>query len=274
MDFSREWKYLFVWLVVPVGFMVAYPWMVDTGELLQWLLWAILLFTLFFSVVIHELSHGLAARACGDPTAEDAGRLTINPLTHVSLVGSVIFPIVLYLLKAPVFGWAKPVPFNPIKFHAHPRDQVWVAMAGPMSNFAAAGVCYMFYLLSIFVFKQINPDIAMGFPFDLFSPIDLGAAGFHAFWFVWLECLTMGIFLNLTLGIFNLIPFPPLDGSWILKAVLPKRAMVYFGKVQIFGFILIILAVQFNLLDIFFYPLGVVIGFMGLLGNWTLGVMP
>ncbi|MDY6903333.1 MAG: site-2 protease family protein [Thermodesulfobacteriota bacterium] len=274
MDISREWKYMLVWLTIPAAFMAAYPWVLDAGGPLEWLLWAILLFTLFFSVMIHELSHGLAARACGDQTARDAGRLTINPVTHVSLVGSVIFPIILYLFKAPVFGWAKPVPFNPTQFYTHPRDQVWVAMAGPMSNFAVAGICYTAYLFSIFIFKQMNPGIIIGFPFDLFSPIDLSGAGFQPFWFVLLECLSMGIFLNLVLGMFNLIPFPPLDGSWILKAVLPKKAAVYFGKVQIFGFLLIILAIQFNLLDIFFYPLGMMIGFLGLLGGWTMGWMP
>jgi Zn-dependent protease len=159
--------------------------------------------------------------------------LTLNPLGHVSVFGSIILPIALYLFKAPVFGWAKPVPFDATNLEEHPRDQVWLAMAGPLSNFCLSFASYMLFLLSAPVFTTTNPGIALRIPLNLFAPLDLSGSTPEAFWFVWFEILAFGIVLNAILGVFNLLPFPPLDGSWILKAVLPKKAAVLYGKVQI-----------------------------------------
>ncbi len=267
-------KYIAVWAAFPVAFTAVFPWAEGDPRHVDWLLTAILLYVLFFSVVVHELSHGAAARACGDLTAERAGRLTLNPVSHVSVFGSIVLPIALYLFKAPVFGWAKPVPFDARNLKEHPRDQVWLAMAGPLSNFCLSFACYMLYLLSAPVFKSMNPEIALRIPLDLFTPLDLSGAGFEAFWFVWFEILAFGIVLNVILGVFNLIPFPPLDGSWILKAVLPKKAAAFYAKVQAYGFVLIILAVQFNLLDVFLYPLAIVVGAVDFLGNWSIQALP
>ncbi len=270
----RDAKYLAIWAAFPVLFMVVHPWAASSPRYLDWLVTAILMYVLFFSVVIHELSHGLAARACGDMTAAQAGRLTFNPISHVSLFGSVILPIVLYFMKAPVFGWAKPVPFNAMNLREHPRDQVWLSMAGPLSNFCVSFASYILYLCSAVVFKALNPENSIGIHLDLFTPMDFSGAGLESFWFVWFEILAFGILLNLILGLFNLIPFPPLDGSWILKAVLPKKAAEFFGKIQAFGFILIIIAIHFNLLDFFLYPVMIVVGAYGFVGNWSLQVLP
>lgn len=270
----RNIKYITIWLVVPVLFVVVYAWAVQHPRYLHLMLTAMLMVVLFFSVVIHELSHGLAARACGDHTAEKAGRLTLNPIRHVSIFGSLILPIALYLMKAPVFGWAKPVPFQAINLKEYPRDQVWIAMAGPLSNLGLSFVCYLTYLISAIGFKVLNPGYAIYMPIDIFTPLDFSGAGFEAFWFVWFEMLAFGLLINLILAIFNLIPFPPLDGSWILKALLPEKLLRIFSKIQPFGFVLIIVALSYDLLTVFMYPLMMVVGIYDLIGHWTFQVLP
>ena len=155
------------------------------------------LVVLLFSVIIHELSHGSVAYALGDPTAKYEGRLTLNPLKHLDPFGSVILPLLLFTSGSSILvGWAKPVPINPYNF----KDQTWgslkVAIAGPISNFVLA---LFFGLLIRFL------------PYDVFA----GAPGlFLIFSFI--------IRINLMLALFNLVPIPPLDGSWVLFQLLPR----------------------------------------------------
>lgn len=152
---------------------------------------------LIMSVVIHEVAHGLAALRFGDQTAKVAGRLTLNPLKHLDLMGSVIIPLILVLTKAPfVLGWARPVPYNENNL----RDKKWgtiaVASAGIIANF----------LLAIVFGIVIRAGIYFGFMTE-------------SFFFI----TSTIVFTNIVLGIFNLIPIPPLDGSKILFALLPAR---------------------------------------------------
>ena len=159
------------------------------------------LIVLLFSVIIHELAHGYVANSLGDPTAKYAGRLTLNPLKHLDPFGSVILPLLFLLIsflpggQPFIFGWAKPVPINPYNF----KDQKWgtlkVSIAGPLSNFAVAIVFGLF--IRFFDYPALSPLI------QLFAVI---------------------VFLNILLGLFNLIPIPPLDGSWILFRFLPAGA--------------------------------------------------
>jgi Zn-dependent protease len=259
---------LILWLVIPICAGILYPYLKVDPKYLEWLTIGILIYVLFFSVVVHELCHGLAANLCGDPTAKDAGRLTFNPLSHVSIVGSIVVPLGLYFMKAPmVFGWAKPVPFNPIKLRQHPRDQVMLAVAGPLSNFTLAYLCFTLYLIIGIGFNHLFPGSSIPIHIDLFSPISFQNVPFEAFWFVLFEILSFGMFINVVLGVFNLIPFPPLDGSWILKALLPKKIVGVFSKLQIYGFILLMVALWFGLLEIFFYPVLIILGiFYGIAG--------
>ena len=149
---------------------------------------------LILSVVIHEVSHGYMALRLGDPTAKYAGRLTLNPIKHLDPIGSVIIPIITTLMGVS-FGWAKPVPFNPDNFRKSAFNVRWgealVALAGPMSNFIVAAV---FGVAAHFVANQAA--------FSLFGLI---------------------VLVNITLGIFNLAPVPPLDGSKLLFALIPQR---------------------------------------------------
>ena len=273
MRLIRQKAFLLLWLVMPVGVGVLYPYLKADAQALQWLTTGLLIYVLFFSVVVHELCHGLAADFCGDPTAREAGRLTFNPLKHVSLVGSILVPLGLYLMKAgAVFGWAKPVPFNPLKLRQHPRDQVMLALAGPLSNFASAYLCLNLFIFIGFAFNRLFPASPVALQLDLFAPFTFKQVPFEAFWFVVFEMLSFGIVINVVLGVFNLIPFPPLDGSWLLKALLPKKITVFFGKLQLIGFILLLVALQFHLLQVFFYPVMIVLLVFQTLANLCLGV--
>ncbi|HAM95401.1 MAG: hypothetical protein UX53_C0013G0007 [Candidatus Azambacteria bacterium GW2011_GWB2_46_37] len=152
---------------------------------------------LIFSVVIHEVSHGTIANRLGDPTAKFAGRLTLNPIKHLDLWGSIILPVFLILVRSPIlFGWAKPVPYNPYNLKNQKWGPAMVAAAGPASNL----------LLAVF-FGLI---IRLAGAFDQSGFFGLLAGYFQII-----------VFLNLTLAIFNLLPIPPLDGSKVLFAALP-----------------------------------------------------
>ena len=179
---------------------------------------------LILSVVIHEVSHGYIAYLLGDPTAKRAGRLSMNPLKHLDMTGSFIVPLMLILLKSSfVFGWAKPVPYNPYNL----KNQKWgpglVAVSGPLSNFLIAGV---FGLVSLFL------------PLDQTVKTEIGLAavnGAAIFGTGYAPALfyfsSMVVWINVFLGIFNLIPIPPLDGSKVLFSFLPYNK---FNNAQIF----------------------------------------
>ncbi len=172
---------------------------------------------LVMSVVIHEVAHGAVAGLLGDPTARLAGRLTLNPFKHLDWFGSVILPAGMALIGGPVFGWAKPVPYNPHNLH-HKYGEALVAVAGPTSNI----------LIAIFFSLLIRLGVVTSY----FS----GAA----------ELIVGIIFINIVLAIFNLIPVPPLDGSKILFNLLPYRLRVienWFNQYQLlFLFAIIFLA--------------------------------
>ncbi len=170
------------------------------------------LVVLIISVIIHELAHGYVASSLGDLTAKYEGRLTLNPLKHLDPFGSVILPLLLFISGSPVLvGWAKPVPINPYNF----RDQKWgslkVAIAGPLSNIALA---LFFGLIIRFVL------VPYGF-YDFFTR-HTSAGDFNLFSYI--------VGLNIILAIFNLVPIPPLDGSWILFSFLSQK----FDKAKMF----------------------------------------
>jgi len=246
---------LLFWLILPVIAGFVYPVVAHEPEMLKWLTGGLSLYVVFFSIMTHEFCHGAAAYWCGDPTAKLAGRLSLNPLKHVDLFGSILLPLFLYISQASVmFGWAKPVPFNPVQLRQHPRDQVMVSVAGPLSNFTLAYLCFQVNLILSFVFIRFYPDAPSPVGVGLFSELALDGVSAEPFWFVALTILNLGMAINLFLGAFNLIPFPPLDGSWLLKAILPQKAAAVLNKIQAYSFILLIAAIWFNLLDIFLYP--------------------
>ena len=152
-----------------------------------------------FSVIVHECAHGLMALWCGDTTARDRGRLTLNPLPHIDPIGSIVLPAVLLLTHAPfLFGWAKPVPINWANLRRPKDDAVKVALAGPASNLLLA---LLFAML-----VRLAPD--SGF----WAPLQTMAVG--------------GVVWNCALALFNLIPIPPLDGSWVIMRFLSMRHII------------------------------------------------
>lgn len=162
------------------------------------------LFVFLFAAIIHEVAHGAMAYKLGDPTAKDAGRLTLNPVKHIDPMGSILLPLILYVLRSPIlFGWAKPVPFNPVFLKNPKRDSGLIALSGPMSNFTVALIFY-----GIMQGMSLAGIVIPNLP----------------------TFLSIIIYVNVWLGIINLIPLPPLDGSKVLFMILPKK----WHKVELF----------------------------------------
>ncbi len=178
------------------------------------------LIVLLFSVIIHELSHGYIAYSLGDPTAKYAGRLTLNPLKHLDFFGSIILPLLLFIAGSPfLFGWAKPVPINPYNFKDQKYGEIKVSIAGPASNLALA---IFFGLILRFIPDAIianNQGIAITFSYI--------------------------VAINIWLAIFNLIPIPPLDGSWILFSFLPQKMENVKNFLRQYGIVILVLLILF-----------------------------
>lgn len=178
------------------------------------------LIVLLFSVIIHELAHGYVASFLGDPTAKYAGRLTLNPIKHLDLFGSIILPVLLFLSGSPIlFGWAKPVPINPYNFRDQKYGELKVSLAGPASNFALA---LFFGLILRFIPNSLllaSPGIQIA--------------------------LTYIVAVNIWLAVFNLIPVPPLDGSWILFSFLPRSLENVKMLMRQYGVVILICLIVF-----------------------------
>ena len=176
---------------------------------------------LLFSVVIHEVSHGVAANSMGDDTAKRLGRLTLNPLKHLDPFGSVILPLLLILFGTPfIFGYAKPVPYNPYKLNDKKYGPAKVAMAGPLANMTIAFLFGVMVRLSTAGIFPFGPEVTA-----MFEGI------------VW---------INVLLAVFNLMPIPPLDGHWLVLTFLPDkfvRFKMMFQRMGIFLFFILLFVV-------------------------------
>ena len=178
---------------------------------------------LLMSVVIHEVSHGYAALMLGDRTAQYAGRLTLNPIKHLDMFGSILLPLLLVLLKSPfLFGYAKPVPYNPYNLSIPRWGPAIVAVAGPIANVTVALVFGMMV--------RVLPLIQVVSAEQLFALIAVAK---------------LIVFINLLLAIFNLIPIPPLDGSGVLFALLPWRYAYVQELLTRYGSIVLIIFIFF-----------------------------
>ena len=170
------------------------------------------IFVLYLAIVVHEVSHGFVAYLRGDPTAKQQGRLTLNPIPHIDLFGSIIIPGFLILTNSSfIIGWAKPVPVDIRRFREPLKDFAITSLAGPASNFIQVTVYTVIFKVTV----------AMGLP---------NWVGFLAF---------SGAAINLFLGFFNLIPIPPLDGSRLVAYALPTRLAVQYLSIDRFGFIIL-----------------------------------
>jgi Zn-dependent protease len=185
-----------------------------------------------FAITVHEVAHGWVAKKYGDNTAANLGRLTLNPLKHIDLVGTIILPGLLLITGTGfIFGWAKPVPVDSRYFKNPRKDMAIVALAGPMSNLLMA-ICWALVARIGVAFSE-NEAIAMPLIYS-------GVAG---------------ISINLILMLLNLLPIPPLDGSRILSGILPSYWAWQFNKLERFGFLILLGMLYFNVLSVILaYP--------------------
>jgi Zn-dependent protease len=182
-----------------------------------------------FALSVHESAHAWVADRCGDPTARLQGRISLNPIPHVDLFGTIIIPILLVIAHAPVFGWAKPVMINPYNFRNRRRDSMLVAAAGPAANLLVAGVTILTFLA-------------------------LKGTGLLASQPLFTILLFL-IIINIYLAVFNLIPIPPLDGSGVLEGVLKGGALHAYEAVRPYGFFILIIIIYTHLLDFIADPI-------------------
>lgn len=190
----------------------------------------LLLPLLIFSVIVHEVSHGLVALKQGDNTALVSGRLTLNPLPHIDPIGSIILPVICIFSHLPVFGWARPVPINPNRFSNYRAGVIMVSLAGPLSNFLIAVGC----VVTLHFFSR--SEAFQGFSF---MP----------------RLLSQGVLLNLVLAVFNLVPVPPLDGSRIVSVILPHSMSIWYNSLEPYGAWIVMILIATGLLSRVMYPL-------------------
>lgn len=178
-----------------------------------------------FAVTMHEVAHGWVARALGDSTADEMGRLSLNPIRHIDPIGTLLVPLLLVLVGGFVFGWAKPVPVNVRRLHNPKRDMAFVAVAGPLSNLAMA--------LAWALIAKLGMVLYNGSAWVALPMIYMGQ---------------VGIAINLILMILNLLPLPPLDGGRVLAGVLPDRFAYALARIEPYGLFIVLGLLAFGIL--------------------------
>jgi len=180
-----------------------------------------------FAITLHEAAHAYAARYFGDNTAYAQGRMTLNPLSHIDVFGTIVIPILLYVTSGFVFGYAKPVPVQFGNLRNPKRDMAWVALAGPLANFIMA------LLWLIFAIVLVATNVGEEFPHKVAQA---------------------GIVTNLLIFAFNLFPLPPLDGGRVVTSMLPNRLAFKFAKIEPYGFFILLALLYFNVLAFWVQP--------------------
>jgi Zn-dependent protease len=212
---------------------------------------AVQLAVIFFAISFHESAHAWVALKFGDPTARDLGRISLNPLHHIDPFGTVILPILCILLHAPIFGYAKPTPVNLRNVKNARLANFWVSAAGPCSNLLVVAAS----AAALMLIRVISPETVAGLLGGVFQP---GVAAPIAF------ILLQLIVINLILGVFNLIPVPPMDGSGILFSLLGRRGLrleLFFHRYSMIMFLVIIVLMNVGFFGMILRPvLNFVIG--------------
>jgi Zn-dependent protease len=193
---------------------------------------------LVFAIVLHEVAHGWVADKLGDHTAKDMGRLTLNPVSHIDLWGTIIIPVMCIIINSPIFGYAKPVPINPYNFRNPKRDMALSSLAGPGINVVMA-------LLFTFILRVIMGGLDGKLPAELWS------------WFSvpFSLMLAYGIIINVVLAVLNMMPIPPLDGSRVVYWLLPDKQAALYYKAERFGLLILVLIMASGLLGKIMNPI-------------------
>ncbi|AUL48017.1 peptidase M50 [Bordetella trematum] len=214
------------------------------NEIIQTL--AIYAIPVIFAITLHEAAHGYVARLFGDPTAQQAGRVTLNPIKHIDPVGTILVPVVILLTSkllgggGLLFGWAKPVPVDFGRLRHPKRDMLWVALAGPASN------------------------LVMAILWALALRLSLEAGVQEAFWF---EVGRAGVMVNLVLMALNLLPILPLDGGRVLFSLLPHRLAWQYSRIEPYGLMIVLLLLVTDVLWVLMEP---IFALGAIIVNWFL----
>jgi Zn-dependent protease len=198
---------------------------IDFGNLIIWFI------VLLFSLSFHEAAHAWTSEKFGDSTGRYQGRITLNPIAHIDPFGTILFPIISALSGIPLLGWAKPVQTNPLLWRDKTKANICVSAAGPISNFILAAVAF------IVIKSLLTLDVVRlrGGYYTLVQPL----AEQGAFMAPLSVFLSVMLLLNIGLGVFNLIPVPPLDGSHVLEELLPASMSEAYAQIQPYGFLLL-----------------------------------
>ncbi len=199
---------------------------------------AVMALPLVFAIVLHEVAHGWVANKLGDHTARDMGRLTLNPVSHVDLFGTIILPILCIIINSPIFGYAKPVPINPYNFKNPRKGMAISSIAGPGINMIMA-ITFSFFL------RVVMPAIE-------------GLASKQAWeWFAVPVSLMLGygVLINVVLAVLNMIPIPPLDGSRIVYWLLPDKQAAAYYRLERYGILIILALFGFGILGRIIVPI-------------------
>ena len=203
---------------------------------------------LILSCTVHEYAHALVAYRCGDPTAYNEGRLSLDPLVHIDPFWSILLPILTFFTLGFPFGGAKPVPVNPFQLRSPARDMTFVAIAGPISNLLLALLCMLVWKLMVYSGGMSQNDLPA-------------------------RAMKLSVYLNILLAVFNMIPIPPLDGSRVLAYFMRGRALEAYEQLERFGMLIIIAVLYFNGLNrILFDAVGATWNLLSNVtgGNWNL----
>ena len=192
---------------------------------------------ILIAITFHEVAHGYVALRLGDPTAKLLGRLTLNPLAHIDIFGTILLPLIMYATTGFAFGYAKPVPINPMNFRNPRKGMALSAVSGPATNIALA-------LLSGIILKFLL------IPLSEISPTLIGEAILYPMQ----KMLAVSVLINFMLAALNMIPIPPLDGGRVLAGLLPSKLSFSFSKIEPFGFIIVLILFYTHVTDYILWP--------------------
>jgi Zn-dependent protease len=220
---------------------------------------SIIAIPVLLAITLHEAAHGFVANKLGDPTAKRLGRLTLNPIAHIDIFGTILIPIFLFVTTGFVIGYAKPVPVNFANLRNPKRDMVYVAGAGPGVNLLLALACGILFRALLYFFPAHTLSSSSPFGNGLTASIMVPI----------LLMLIAGVKWNVLLALFNMFPIPPLDGGRVMVGLLPDRQSRFLSQLEPFGFLIVMFLVflnPFGIMSLIFHPLlqGITIGILGI----------
>ena len=215
---------------------------INIGNVIIWFI------AFLFSLSFHESAHAWTSEKFGDDTGRIQGRITLNPLPHIDPIGTIVFPLLMIFTSIPLLGWAKPVETNPLMWRDKTKANISVSAAGPISNFIL--VVITFIIVKVLLISG-NLFLAGQLPYALVIP----APGQPAFMEPLAVLLSVMLMLNVALGVFNLIPIPPLDGSHVLESILPYEMAQAYAQIRPYGFLLLIGCLYLGVFSAIFFPI-------------------